>query len=424
MFIDEATIRVEGGRGGNGVIRFISTQHNQRGGPDGGNGSEGGSVRLRASANLSTLYVYRNHPRFRAAAGKDGGRNASQGRRGEDTILEVPVGTVVRDARSGEILADLAAEKDEVLLARGGEGGRGNRSFATSTRQAPRICERGSRGEEWTVRLELQLLADVGIIGYPNVGKSSLISRISRKRAKVADYPFTTVVPNLGVVDVDGVHQFVAVDIPGLIEGAHRGKGLGDRFLRHVQRTRALIHLVDLAHVEGRDPLQDYQQVNAELAAFSPDLRRRPQVVAGNKVDLMEEAAVGEEQARFSAHGIELLPISVATGRGVRELVGRTFRTLQEAAASGETAQPTARRRVYRFQTKEGFQVEQEGDVFVVRGRPVERLVERLVLDSRDAQTYLCERLERMGVVQELERRGFTRGDTVRIGEVEFELEG
>lgn len=423
MFIDEATIRVEGGRGGNGVIRFISNPHNRRGGPDGGSGGDGGSVRLRASASLSTLHAYQNQPRFRAAAGADGGPNGRQGRRGKDTYLDVPVGTVVRDASSGEVLADLATEGDEALLAHGGEGGRGNQSFTTSTRQAPRICERGGRGEERTIRLELQLLADVGIIGYPNVGKSSLLSRISSKRAKVADYPFTTVVPNLGVVDVDGIRQFVAVDVPGLIEGAHQGKGLGVRFLRHAARTRALIHLVDLAAVEGRDPLDDYRRVNAELAAFSPDLGRRPQIVAGNKIDLMEASAVGEEQERFLAEGIDLLPLSVVTGRGVRELVGRAFRALQAVSLPGAPARPPARR-VYRFEAEEGFRIERRGEVFVVHGRPVEDLVERLVLDSRDAQAYLYERLERMGVVRELERQGFTHGDAVRIGGVEFELEG
>lgn len=423
MFIDEATIRVEGGRGGNGVIRFISNPHNRRGGPDGGSGGDGGSVRLRASASLSTLHAYQNQPRFRAAAGVDGGPNGRQGRRGKDTLLDVPVGTVVRDASSGEVLADLATEGDEALLAHGGEGGRGNQSFTTSTRQAPRICERGGRGEERTIRLELQLLADVGIIGYPNAGKSSLLSRISSKRAKVADYPFTTVVPNLGVVDVDGIHQFVAVDVPGLIEGAHQGKGLGVRFLRHAARTRALIHLVDLAAVEGRDPLEDYRRVNAELAAFSPELGRRPQIVAGNKIDLMESSAVGEEQERFLAEGIDLLPLSVVTGRGVRELVGRAFRALQAASLPSAPARPPTRR-VYRFKAEEGFRIERRGEVFVVHGRPVEDLVERLVLDSRDAQAYLYERLERMGVVRELERQGFTHGDAVRIGGVEFELEG
>lgn len=420
MFIDEATIRVQGGRGGNGVISFISNRHNPRGGPDGGSGGDGGSVVMRVSASLSTLYAFRNEPTFRAGDGGDGGRNTRRGARGADKVILVPVGTVVRDLASGEVLADLTAPGDEVVLVRGGEGGRGNRSFTTSVRQAPRICERGLAGERRTLHLELKLIADVGIIGYPNVGKSSLISRISGKRAKVADYPFTTLVPNLGVVDVDGKHQFVAVDIPGLIEGAHAGKGLGDRFLCHVERTRVLIHMVDLARLEGRDPLKDYRRINVELAAFSPRLAKRPQLVAGNKVDLLEEDAVEEARKRFTDAGVELLPTSVVTGRGVRELVMRTFQTLQ--TASLEPAEPTHRYRVYRYHGEEGFRVEHEEGVFTVRGEAVEKLVRKLVLDSRDAWDYLSERLERMGVLRELSRRGFSNGDCLRIGDVELEL--
>jgi GTP-binding protein len=422
MFVDEATIRVEGGRGGNGVIRFISNRQNRRGGPDGGNGGDGGSVVMRSSASLSTLYSFRNSPKFRAGAGEDGGSNNRQGARGKDKVLLVPVGTVVRDSSTGEVLADFAAPGEEVILVRGGEGGRGNKSFVTSVRQAPRICERGAKGEERTLRLELKLIADVGIIGYPNVGKSSLISRISEKRAKIADYPFTTLVPNLGVVDIDGGHQFVAVDIPGLIEGAHAGKGLGDRFLRHVERTRVLIHMVDLAKLDGRDPLSDYRRINEELAAFNPKLATRPQVVAGNKIDLLDEQAVESDRVRFAKEGIDLLPISVATGSGVRELVMKTYHALQSVPISRLEVEPVVQRRVYRYHNEEGFRVERDKDLFIVKGVVVEKLVEKLVLDSLDAQKYLSERLERMGVLRELRRQGFTQGDTVRIGEVELEL--
>jgi GTP-binding protein len=376
---------------------------------------------MRASASLSTLWVFRNEPKFRAGEGKDGGRNARSGARGEDKLILVPVGTVVRDLSTGEILVDLATPGDEVVLARGGEGGRGNRSFTTSVRQAPRICERGLKGEERTLRLELKLTADVGIIGYPNVGKSSLISRISGKRAKVADYPFTTLIPNLGVVDVDGRHQFVAVDIPGLIEGAHAGKGLGDRFLRHVERTRVLVHMVDLAALEGRDPLKDYHRTNEELAAFSATLKERVQMVVGNKIDLLDEVKVDKIQKRFAKAGIEILPISVVTGQGVRELVTRTYGILQRASVPDKAETP--RRRVYRYRGEDGFRVDREGDVFTVRGDLVEKLVKKLSLDSRDACEYLSERLERMGVLRELSRQGFANGDLVRIGEVELELE-
>ena len=421
MFLDEATIRVQGGRGGDGVISFISTRHNPRGGPDGGNGGDGGNVYLCASESLSTLFSFRNEPKIRAGDGMAGGRSNRSGARGEDRRAWVPVGTVVHDAMTGEIIADLSWPGAEELVARGGEGGRGNKAFTTSVRQAPRICERGTLGEGRRFRLELKLIADVGIIGYPNVGKSSLISRISAKKAKVGDYPFTTLVPNLGVVDVDGEHQFVAVDIPGLIEGAHEGKGLGVRFLRHIERTRLLIHLVDLATLEGRDPLEDYRRVNAELEAYSPVLARHSQVVGGNKVDLVDEAAVTTWQERFRAIGVDLVPLSAATGEGVRELVARTYHALLTAPRLGAREGP--RRRIYRYHGEEGFRVDRDGDVFTVRGEAVEKLATKLVLDSRDAQAYLGEQLGRMGVLRELGRHGFEPGKTLRIGDVELELQ-
>ncbi len=425
MFLDEAKIRVQGGRGGDGVISFLSNRHNPRGGPDGGNGGRGGDVIVRASTHISTLYSFRNEPVFRGGDGEPGGRNQRHGARGKDTVIEVPVGTVVRDLTTGEVIADLATPGEEVVLARGGEGGRGNRSFATSVRQAPRICERGLKGESRTLLLELKLIADVGIIGYPNVGKSSLISRISGKKAKVADYPFTTIVPNLGVVDVDGVHQFVAVDIPGLIDGAHAGKGLGDKFLRHVERTRLLIHMIDLAGLEGRDPIDDYARINTELAAFSPQLAARPQIVVGNKVDLIEESEVARMVTRFAEIGVELHPISVVTGAGVQTLVSRVYSRLEELKKASEAPPaPVRKRRIYRYHGETGFWVDRDGDVFAVRGAEVEKIVKKLVLDSRDAWEYLSERLEKMGVMRELHRRGCTDGDLVRIGDVEFEFKG
>ena len=421
MFIDEATIRVQGGRGGDGIISFISNRHNRRGGPDGGNGGDGGSVAMSATSSLSTLYAFRNAPRFRAGDGGSGRRNNGRGARGSDEVILVPVGTVARDKSTGELLGDLAAAGDEIVVARGGEGGRGNSSFTTSTRQAPRICERGLSGEASTIALELKLTADVGIIGYPNVGKSSLISRISAKNAKVADYPFTTVTPNLGVVDIGGTDQFMAVDIPGLIEGAHTGKGLGDRFLRHIERTRVLLHMVDLAGVDGRDPVEDYERINVELAAFSEALERRKQIVAGNKIDLMERERIERLIEDFAGKGVKLLPISVATGEGVRNLVFEVYRVLQ-STSSTKTDRPSVRR-VYRYSGETGFRVDKRGDVFVVEGKVVEKLVRKLNLDSRDAHQYLNERLERMGVLRELGKKGFGCGDHLRIGGVDFELE-
>jgi GTP-binding protein len=425
MFIDEATLRVRGGCGGSGVIHFVSDRHNPRGGPDGGSGGSGGATILRASPSVSTLYPFRNRPLFTAEDGVNGSRNGRQGGRGEDRIVLVPVGTVIRDAVTGETISDLACAGDEIVVARGGEGGRGNGSFVTSTRQAPRICERGLPGESRTLKLELKLIADVGIIGYPNVGKSSLISAISGVKAKVADYPFTTITPNLGVVDVDGRHQFVAVDIPGLIEGAHEGRGLGDRFLRHVERTLLFVHLVDLASLDNGDPVEDFRRINEELGAFNRALAERPQIVVGNKIDLISDEAVADARDRFRAQGIEIHPISVATRTGLQELVLRTYRELERL--KGETADGVAlpiRRKTYRFRGETGFSVDRNDERFIVSGQVVEKLVQKLVLDSRDAMEYLSDRLEKMGVIKELRKRGFTTGATVRIGEAEFELEG
>ncbi len=424
MFIDEATIRVRGGRGGNGVIHFASSPHNPRGGPDGGNAGNGGSVVLEASSSVATLYRFRHRPLFAAAHGVDGSRNNKRGATGEDLIVLVPVGTLIRDSTSGELLADLSQAGEQVLVAEGGEGGRGNSSFTTSTRQAPRICERGLGGESRTLRLELKLIADIGIIGFPNVGKSSLISAISGKKAKIADYPFTTIVPNLGVVDVDGKHQFVAVDVPGLVEGAHTGRGLGDRFLRHVERTVAFIHMIDLLPMEERDPLEDYDAINYEMESFNPVLANRPQIVVGNKIDAVPDEDVARIQARFRERGVEMAPISVATGHGVRELVHAAYRLLQATRETEEGERALVRRRIYRFEGETGFSVSREDDVLVVHGKTVENLVEKLVLDSQDAQEYLGDRLEKMGVLKELRRQGLSQGETVRIGEIELELEG
>jgi GTP-binding protein len=424
MFIDEATIRVRGGRGGNGVIHFASSPHNPRGGPDGGNAGDGGSVLLEASSSVATLYRFRNRPLFAADNGVDGARNNKRGATGEDLIVHVPVGTVIRDATTRHVLADLSRAGDQMLVAKGGEGGRGNNSFTTSTRQAPRICERGLGGEARTLRLELKLIADIGIIGFPNVGKSSLISAISGKRAKVADYPFTTIVPNLGVVDVDGKHQFVAVDVPGLVEGAHTGRGLGDRFLRHVERTTAFIHMIDLLPMEERDPMTDFDAINHELESFNPDLANRPQIVVGNKIDAVPEEEVARIRDRFRDRGVDLIPISVATGRGVRELVQMAYRLIQDTRVSDEGERALVRRKVYRFEGETGFSVSREGDLLVVHGKTVENLVAKLVLDSQDAQEYLGDRLEKMGVLKELRRQGLTEGEVVRIGEIELELEG
>ncbi|MFH1609410.1 MAG: GTPase ObgE [Candidatus Bipolaricaulota bacterium] len=423
MWVDEAKIHVASGRGGDGLTSFHRTRHNPRGSPDGGNGGRGGDVILRATRSMGTLLQFQNQVHFRAGHAGHGGPNQRQGKNGKDLVIQVPVGTVVRDGKSEEILADLAADGEEILIGRGGRGGRGNKAFTTSTRQAPRIREFGEAGEGRWLKLELRVLADIGIVGFPNVGKSSLLSRVSRKRVKVAPYPFTTLSPNLGLVEVGEGNSLVMADLPGLIEGAHEGKGLGDRVLRHATRARVLLHLVDLAGVEGRDPLADHRALRRELEAWE-DLKGKPEVVAGNKADLLPPERVSAEVERFRNAGIELHPISAVTGRGVRELMFVLWQTLHQAPApQAETEVP--HRRVWRLTPGEvPFTVVEEGGELVVRGPAVEELARRLDLSTRDAQEYFHARLKRLGVTAALRRRGLDPGTMVRIGGQEFEFTG
>ncbi len=419
MFIDEAKICVVGGKGGDGIIGFRREKYVPKGGPDGGDGGRGGSVILRADPHVNTLLSFKHKVHFKAKPGQHGGKNERRGADGEDLIIRVPVGTVVKLLHTGEILADLDEPGKEVVVARGGEGGRGNAHFKSSTRQAPRIRERGAPGEERWLKLELKLLADVGIIGFPNAGKSSLIAKISAARPKIAPYPFTTLTPNLGVVQVEEFKEFVVVDIPGLIEGAHEGRGLGDRFLKHIERTRLLIHLIDLSPT-GRDPLSDYDVINRELLSFSPTLAEKPQIVVGNKIDLLSEQQRQEVRERFAARKIELHLISAVTGEGTRELVYQCYRRLEElkAVQSSAHSQPTIQaptRRVYTFTGGPAFEVHRDGDIFVLSGPSVERL-SRLSLEERDAQEYLYERLEALGILAELRRQGLHEGQIIRLG--------
>ncbi|OGF55156.1 MAG: hypothetical protein A2Z21_09955 [Candidatus Fraserbacteria bacterium RBG_16_55_9] len=426
MFIDEAKICLVSGRGGDGLICFRREKYRPKGGPDGGDGGRGGDVVLKATSRINTLLSFAHKIHWKAENGGHGGSNHKRGHAGNDLVVNVPVGTVVKELRTGELLADLARPGQQVVIAQGGEGGRGNSHFKSSTRQAPRIREKGAPGEEHWVKLELKLLADVGITGFPNAGKSTLLSKISSKRPKIAPYPFTTLEPNLGVVSVDEYTGFVAVDIPGLIEGAHTGRGLGDRFLKHIERTRLLLHLVDISGSEGRDPLEDYQVINSELKAFSPLLAEKPQVVVGNKIDLMDEEALNETCKRFRAIGVEFHPISAVTGQGVRELIYRCYEELKKLPSSEEFVESEPerrRRRVYRPGAPgTDFIVEQEEERFLVRGQAVTRL-SRLALEEPDAVEYLQEQLERLGVFAELRRKGAHAGDRVALGTQEFEYQ-
>jgi GTP-binding protein len=329
-FIDEAKIYVKSGAGGRGCVSFRREKYVPHGGPNGGDGGNGGDVFLMTNVNMSSLLDHRYKQHYKAKRGEHGKGKDMHGKNADTLYIPVPVGTIVRDFDTGEVLGDLTEKDETLLVAKGGRGGKGNARFATSTNQAPRIAEPGGEGEERTLQLELKLLADVGIIGFPNAGKSTLISRISAARPKVADYPFTTLVPNLGVVSYGDGKTFVVADIPGIIEGAHEGSGLGIQFLRHVERTKLLIHLLDLSPATGRDPLDDYETLNRELEAYSAELSKKPQIVAPNKIDITEaREKLKEIKKYFDKMVVAIYPVSSATGDGLKELVHAAVKGLE-----------------------------------------------------------------------------------------------
>lgn len=430
MFFDHTKIYVKAGDGGNGSIHFRREKFVPYGGPDGGDGGRGGSVYIEATSNLNTLIDYRYHQHFKAGAGGAGARQKMHGAKGEDIILKVPRGTVIRDSATNEVIADLVEDSQRVMVARGGRGGLGNVHFATSTRQAPREAQNGEPGEERWLLLELRLIADVGIVGYPNAGKSTLLSVVTAAQPKIADYPFTTLSPNLGVVVVGQLgsgdeFSFVLADIPGLIEGAAQGVGLGHEFLRHIQRTRLLIHMLDGASLD-RDPWQDFQTINQELREYDEHLATRPQIIVLNKMDLPEaQQRWLALKAQAQANGYPVFAISAAAHQGTDELMAYTARRLQEIqqeeaerAASQIVSDTTAP--VLRPQPEDAFTVSKEQGVYVVRGKRVERIVSMTNLDSDESMDRLQVTLEKMGVTKALEDAGVKVGDLVRFGKVEL----
>jgi GTPase len=424
MLFDRAKIYVEGGRGGNGVVSFRREAHVPRGGPDGGDGGRGGDVILVCDAQRRDLSSLGRSRHFRAGRGEHGRGKRQHGERGEDRVIAVPPGTVVRGLDGSE--TELLADDQRIVVARGGSGGHGNKRFATSTRQAPRFAERGLEGESGEIELRLKLLADVGLVGLPNAGKSSLLARLTRADPKVADYPFTTVEPNLGMIELDD-RQLVIADIPGLIEGAAEGAGLGHEFLAHLERCRLLVHLVEVAPPEG-DLESNYSAVRSELAGYGAGLDGLPEIIALSKIDLLppEEAdrLVSEWRERHGSDAATVLGISAATGAGLDELVGAIFAALPEEAAPARHKEYEAEHRVYRPGEDEGFEVIAEGDRrFRVTGRGIELLIARHDLENPEALDYLEGRLREIGVIAELQRAGFEPGDEVVVGDLEFELD-
>ncbi len=421
MFVDKATISVKAGKGGNGAVAFHREKYVASGGPDGGDGGDGGDVVLVADPNMSTLMDFRYKRKYAAENGADGSGRRCSGKRGGDLVIRVPVGTVVRDSKSGAVMADMSAV-DRFVAAKGGSGGWGNCRFATPTRQAPRFARAGLPGVEREIILELKLLADVGLVGFPNVGKSTLLSVVSRARPKIADYPFTTLFPNLGVVYAGEGHSFVMADIPGIIEGAGEGAGLGLEFLRHIDRCRLVVHVVDASGREGRDPAEDFDIINRELAEYSPALASRPMLVAANKCDLLDEEAqrrLEELERRVKAAGMPFFRISAAAHTGTSELVLAISRKLAElppiAVFEPEFVEPEEETQL------PDPQISREDGVWYVDGGWVDRLVDNVNFGDYESRMYFDRTLRGRGVFDRLEELGISEGDTVSVRGIEFE---
>jgi len=423
LFIDEAEVTVQGGDGGSGLVSFRREKFMPKGGPDGGDGGDGGDVVLVADKHLSSLLDLTHRRHLRADKGMPGGRNCRSGRSGHALTVPVPVGTTVTDADTGERLGDLARPGQKLTVAFGGVGGRGNDAFKGPARQAPMFCEKGEKGERRRLKLELKLLADVGLAGLPNAGKSSLLARVSAARPKIANYPFTTLVPNLGVCRVGQHATYVIADVPGLIEGAHQGIGLGHGFLRHLERTRLIVHLVDVSRFERPDPLDDFATLASELALFGRGLERLPRLVALNKIDVADRDDVAAIQAELQGRGETVFAISAATGEGVDALmnvVGERVMALRQVDEAQATPPPESPRRRRRARHPIRVLPCDDGG-FTVAGSQPEEAVARLNLNTEGGVTRLHELLSQMGVLALLEDLGAEDGDTVRIGEIEFD---
>lgn len=420
MFIDHAKIHIKAGDGGNGKVSFHREKYISAGGPDGGDGGKGGDVILLVDEGLRTLIDFKYKKKYASEPGEHGGSGNCSGKGGKDMIIKVPPGTLVKDADSGRILADMTIPGQRVIIAKGGKGGAGNQHFATSTRQVPSFARPGNPGDEFNVELELKIIADVGLVGFPNAGKSTILSIVSAANPKIADYPFTTLEPNLGVVSLEKGSSFVLADIPGLIEGAHEGVGLGHEFLRHVERTRMLLHVVDVAGVDGRDPLTDFETINNELRQYNPKLAERPQVVVANKVDLVEGRENLESfRKAIEEKGYKVFPISAATNSGVKELmfhIGAQLQDLPEIVMTEDAEEV-----VYTAEAEEPFKVRKEGNVYFVEGNWVKKVVGSTNFGIFESLQYFQRSLKTKGVISALEKLGINEGDTVKIDEVEFE---
>ncbi|MDD6862223.1 MAG: GTPase ObgE [Megasphaera elsdenii] len=420
MFIDRARIFVQSGKGGDGMSSFRHEKFVPKGGPNGGDGGQGGNVVLVADRNVNTLVDFRFRRLFKAKPGGKGEGSNKYGRNAEDLVITVPLGTIVKDEETGQVMADLSRDGQRAIVAKGGRGGRGNWHFRTSANRTPTFAERGEPGEERWLRLELKVLADVGLLGYPSVGKSSILRKVSAAQPEVAAYHFTTLNPILGVVNLPDHRSFVMADIPGLIDGASEGVGLGHDFLRHIERTKILIHVIDVSGIEGRDPIEDYEKINAELAKYSEKLSRKQQIVAANKIDLLGDSDNLERLMDYmAAHGVEVYPICAMTGEGMDKLLERVWTMLEEYV---EEPDETTEEVVYKAQNKPDFEVKRDDDgAFVITGARIENLVAMTNFDD-DQSLRRFQRIWRyMELDKLLQEHGIQEGNTVRIYSMEFE---
>ncbi len=426
MFADRAKIFIRSGKGGDGHVSFRRELYVPNGGPDGGDGGRGGDVIFEVDEGLNTLQDFRHRRKYAAKDGESGGKRRCHGADADDIVLKVPEGTVIKEAESGKVIADMSGDNRRQVILKGGKGGLGNQHFATATMQIPKYAQPGQPAQELWVNLELKVIADVGLVGFPNVGKSTFQSRVTNARPKIANYHFTTLSPNLGVVDVPGAKGFVIADIPGLIEGASEGAGLGYEFLRHIERTKFIIHVVDAAGTEGRDPVEDIRKINAELCAYNPKIADRPQIIAANKIDAIyqeegQENPIERLKREFEPQGIPVFPISGVTGEGIQELLYEVSRRLDEL-----DDEPVIFRQEY-FPEDEliyedlPYTVEKEDDIYVVEGPKIEKMLGYTNLDSEKGFQFFQKFLKDTGILEELEAKGIQEGDTVRMYGLQFD---
>lgn len=420
MFVDIAKIQIKAGNGGDGAVAFHREKYVASGGPDGGDGGRGGNIVFQVDDNLSTLADFRYKRKYKAENGQNGRGARCNGKKGQDLVIRVPRGTIIRECESGVVMADMSSD-EPFIAAKGGKGGWGNRHFATATRQTPRFAKSGAPGEEWEVSLELKLIADVGLLGFPNVGKSSLISVVSEAKPIVGDYHFTTITPVLGVVTMGPGQSFVMADIPGLIEGAADGVGLGHAFLRHVERCRMLVHVVDVAGSEGRDPIEDFEKINEELVKFNPDLAKCPQIVAGNKMDLASDEQLERFRAYMKEKGLEYYEIVAPIRYGTQELINAVARKLATLPPVKHYESEEVPMAVLEKKKNDGFTITVEDGVYIVEAEWLYRILSKTDLDDYASLQYFQTVLQTSGILDALREKGIQEGDTVSIYDLEFD---